>query len=107
MRSLALAALVCLLLPALAGHAQAPVTSSLPASPPEDAALVRMLRAGGFVLYVRHAATDFSKNDAAMTSYEDCASQRNLTEEGRAAARRVGEAIKELGIPVARVYASP
>ena len=27
---------------------------------------------GGYVLYFRHAATDFSQNDARMTSFEDC-----------------------------------
>jgi hypothetical protein len=43
-----------------------------------DPALVQKLREGGYVLYMRHAATDFSQNDSRMTSYEDCANQRNL-----------------------------
>jgi hypothetical protein len=85
-------------------HAQ---PSSLPVNTLGDAALVRALKGGGLVLYIRHASTDFSKNDAAMTSYEDCASQRNLTDQGRAEARRIGEALRKLRIPVQRVYASP
>ncbi|MSQ64153.1 MAG: hypothetical protein EXR33_10055 [Betaproteobacteria bacterium] len=65
------------------------------------------LRKGGYVLYIRHASTDFSKNDAKMTSYEDCASQRNLTDKGRDEARAVGAQIRRLGIPIGKVYASP
>jgi phosphohistidine phosphatase SixA len=42
-----------------------------------------------------------------MTSYEDCSTQRNLTEKGRAEARAIGEAIRELNIPIGKVRASP
>jgi phosphohistidine phosphatase SixA len=72
-----------------------------------DAALLGELRHGGYVLYLRHASTDFSQNDARMTSYEDCANQRNLTDKGREEARAVGEHIKRLKIPIGRVFASP
>ena len=65
------------------------------------------LRAGGYVLYMRHASTDFGQNDAQMTSYEDCAHQRNLTDKGRAEARAVGEQVRRLHIPVGQVLASP
>jgi broad specificity phosphatase PhoE len=65
------------------------------------------LRQGGYVLYMRHASTDFSQNDSRMTSYEDCASQRNLTDKGRAEARAVGEQVRRLRIPVGPVLASP
>jgi hypothetical protein len=70
-------------------------------------ALLNELRAGGFVLYMRHASTDFSQNDSAMKSYADCANQRNLTDKGRAEARAVGEHVKRLGIPIGAVLASP
>lgn len=69
--------------------------------------LVAALRKGGYVLYVRHASTDFSRNDAGMTSFEDCASQRPLTDKGRDEARALGAHIKRLGIPIGTVYASP
>ena len=78
---------------------------SIAAAQPPD--LVERLRAGGYVLYVRHASTDFSRNDAAMTSYSDCASQRNLTDKGRAEARAIGEHVKRLRIPIGSVLASP
>jgi phosphohistidine phosphatase SixA len=72
-----------------------------------DPALLRQLREGGYVLYMRHASTDFSKNDSAMTSYEDCASQRNLTDKGRDEARAVGAHVRRLRIPIGSVLASP
>jgi phosphohistidine phosphatase SixA len=68
---------------------------------------LRSLREGGYVFYLRHASTDFSQNDASMKSYEDCASQRNLTDKGRDEARAIGEHVKRLGIPIGAVHASP
>jgi broad specificity phosphatase PhoE len=38
---------------------------------------------------------------------DDCATQRNLTEEGRRAARRLGEGFRARGIGVERVRSSP
>jgi hypothetical protein len=72
-----------------------------------DAAIVQQLRQGGYVLYMRHASTDFSQNDARMSSYEDCANQRNLTDQGRAEAREIGAHVKRLRIPIGEVLASP
>ena len=69
--------------------------------------LVSELRRGGYILYLRHTATDFSKNDQGMTSFEDCTTQRNLTDAGREQARRIGEQLRRLQIPVGRVLASP
>ena len=65
------------------------------------------LRKGGYVLYIRHTSTDFGRNDAQMSSFEDCASQRPLTDKGRDEARAIAGHIKRLGIPIGTVYASP
>lgn len=78
-----------------------------PAAAQPDAALVQELRQGGYVLYLRHASTDFSQNDSRMTSYEDCSTQRNLTDKGRTEARELGAQVKRLAIPIGTVYASP
>jgi len=83
------------------------LSSPDPAHALEGAALVRALRGGGFTLYFRHTATDFSQNDRAMTGYDECATQRNLSEAGRAQARAIGEAIRSLALPVGEVVASP
>jgi len=71
------------------------------------AALLQTLRGGGLILYFRHTSTDFGQNDDAMSGYEDCARQRNLTDNGRDEARRIGAAIKRLDIPIGDVLASP
>lgn len=72
-----------------------------------DPSIADKLRGGGYVLFMRHTSTDFSQNDARMTSYEDCTGQRNLTDQGRAEARAIGEHLKRLRIPVGEVLASP
>jgi broad specificity phosphatase PhoE len=71
------------------------------------ASLLAALKAGGLVLYFRHASTDFGQSDDQMTGYEDCAKQRNLTDAGRAEARAIGASIQRLGIPIGDVLASP
>jgi len=73
----------------------------------QGAALVRALREGGLVIYFRHTATDFSKNDQNMRDYEDCANQRPLTDQGRRDARAIGQRIAELQLPLGIVKASP
>jgi hypothetical protein len=83
------------------------LSSPDPAHALEGAALVRELRSGGYTLYFRHTATDFSQGDGAMTAYDACATQRNLSEAGRAQAREIGEAIRALALPVGDVVASP
>jgi len=72
-----------------------------------DPALAGELRNGGYVLYIRHTSTDFSKDDTRMASFEDCANQRPLTDKGRDEARSIAGHIKRLGIPIDKVFASP
>jgi phosphohistidine phosphatase SixA len=81
--------------------------SSLPSRELPPAELLAELRKGGYILYFRHAATDFSRNDEKMKSFDDCDNQRNLIDQGRADARALGAAIRDLRIPVERVLASP
>jgi phosphohistidine phosphatase SixA len=101
-------ALAALLLGAPAGSQTAELQrSSIPSRDLPPAELLAELLKGGYILYFRHAATDFSQNDERMKSYEDCANQRNLIERGRSDARAAAAAIRRLGIPVERVLASP
>ncbi|RJQ77894.1 MAG: histidine phosphatase family protein [Desulfobacteraceae bacterium] len=73
-------------------------------------ALVEALRQGGFNIYFRHAATDWSQDDyiSAQGDWTSCDPQkmRQLSAQGRAAAQRIGEAMRRLGIPVGRVFSS-
>jgi hypothetical protein len=71
------------------------------------AALARALRSGGYTLYFRHTATDLSQQDRPTFAPGDCKSQRNLSPTGRAQARRIGQAIAAMKLPVGEVLASP
>lgn len=99
------AALLLVLALALDAHGQD--RSSAPQHDLSPDAIASELKKGGYVLYFRHAATDFSQNDSKSGGPEDCANQRNLSARGRAEARAIGEAMKTLGIAVARAVASP
>lgn len=83
--------------------------SSAPSGPGALAAgdVARALRQGGYVIYFRHTATDFSKNDAASSSYGDCGNQRLLSPAGQATAAIIGRQISALKLPVTEVLASP
>jgi phosphohistidine phosphatase SixA len=72
-----------------------------------DEALWNLLRGGGQVLFIRHASTTPGVGDPDGFRLEDCASQRNLSEEGRAEARRLGELMRRQKVPIASVVSSP
>lgn len=56
---------------------------------------------------MRHASTEPGLGDPPGFRLDDCATQRNLSEAGRAEARRVAERFKRERVPIERVYASP
>lgn len=64
------------------------------------------LREGGHVLLMRHAQTDAGIGDPPGFKLDDCSTQRNLSEEGRAQARRTGEAFRRNGIILSEVRSS-
>jgi phosphohistidine phosphatase SixA len=66
---------------------------------------VAALRAGGFVLYMRHAITDRSQVDTGRLG--DRAGQRNLSAAGIAQARALSEAMARLQIPLRPIRSSP
>lgn len=74
-------------------------------------ALVQALRGGGYTMYFRHAATEWSQSDQVSRAGDwsscDPARIRQLSDEGRRAAQSVGEAIRALAIPIGRVLSSP
>jgi len=67
----------------------------------------KALERGGRVVLMRHAITTSGVGDPPGMRLEDCATQRNLTDEGRAHARAIGEAFRERRIAVDRVFSSP
>jgi phosphohistidine phosphatase SixA len=68
--------------------------------------LLPELKQGGYVLVVRHVATDDSQKDVYPFAFDDMKKQRQLSEEGRKFAREMGGAMKALGIRLDQVYTS-
>lgn len=64
------------------------------------------LRRGGLVLLVRHARTVPGTGDPPGFRLDDCATQRNLSEAGRAEARAIGAELRRRRVPVERVMTS-
>jgi len=92
-----------LLLLALAARLAWPAAGS----PADEEQLWRLLAGGGQVVLVRHAVTTPGLGDPPGMRLEDCATQRNLSNEGRDEARRLGAAFRARGIPVLRLLSSP
>lgn len=66
---------------------------------------VDQLDDGGRVLMIHHAYVPGTGDPADFTN-GDCATQRNLNDQGRAQARDIGAWLRERGISTARVYSS-
>ena len=71
-----------------------------------DADLWQRLQAGGYVLLIRHAATDPGIGDPPGFRLAACSTQRNLSEQGRRDARAIGTALRNRGIPLGPVLSS-
>jgi phosphohistidine phosphatase SixA len=59
------------------------------------------------VIYLRHAKTDRSRDDALQPVLSDCATQRLLSPDGEQQADELGQALQALNIPVDQIYCSP
>ena len=70
-------------------------------------AIATALRAGGYVIVMRHASSPRSPPDAALANTDNTQRERQLDEVGRASARDMGEALRRLGIPIGEVLSSP
>jgi len=69
--------------------------------------LLNSLRQGGYILYVRHGEATVGEDQPNLV-FEDCSTQRNLSEKGKRQALLFGESIRKLRIPVEiPVQASP
>jgi broad specificity phosphatase PhoE len=72
-----------------------------------DEAGIAALKAGGHVAIVRHGLTTPEFGDPPGFRLDDCATQRNLVDEGREQARKLGRFLRERGIVIERVLSSP
>jgi phosphohistidine phosphatase SixA len=69
--------------------------------------LMEALREGGYTILIRHAATQEFTPDPNLLDIDDCSTQRNLSDEGKRQAERIGRSFEKLGIPVGEVLSSP
>lgn len=72
----------------------------------DDKDIAQALRAGGLVLVVRHGATFPDKADTDPLNFDNIAAQRNLNDKGKALAKAFGDAVRQAGVPVGKVYTS-
>jgi phosphohistidine phosphatase SixA len=90
---------VCLAGLALTGRAAAQV--------PTGDALLHALRQGGCVIVMRHASSPRQVPDKATANADNVNLERQLDEAGRTSATAMGNALRDLKIPVGRVFTSP
>lgn len=69
--------------------------------------LVDALRQGGYVIVMRHASSPQTPPDKGHANPDNIRLERQLDEAGRAAATAMGNALRELKIPVGMVLTSP
>lgn len=67
--------------------------------------LIQQMGAGGVVLMIRHAVAP-GIGDPDNFKLDDCATQRNLDEQGREQARAIGEWLRARGIENVKLYSS-
>ena len=81
-------------------------TAMTGAAAANDKDIAQALRAGGLVIVVRHGATFPDKADTDPLNFDNIAAQRNLNDKGKALAKAFGDALRQAGIPVGKVYTS-
>src|SRR6516162_9196893 len=72
----------------------------------DNSNVVQALRAGGLVIVVRHGATFPDQADTDPLNFDNIAAQRNLNDKGKALAKAFGDAMRQAGVPVGKVYTS-
>jgi broad specificity phosphatase PhoE len=72
----------------------------------DDSNVVQALRAGGSIIVVRHGATFPDQADTDPLNFDNIAAQRNLNDKGKALAKAFGDAIRQAGVPVGKVFTS-
>ncbi|MFC5528191.1 histidine phosphatase family protein [Cohnella yongneupensis] len=76
-------------------------------SRPANPSLLNSLRQGGYILYVKHGEATVGADQPNLV-LGDCATQRNLSEEGKELSLLFGKSLRSLRIPVQTpVQASP
>jgi phosphohistidine phosphatase SixA len=81
-------------------------SGTAPTKPSNLEELVTDMKKGGYVIVLRHGATNADQADTDPFHLDNIGSQRLLSEKGRDVAKRVGDSFRTLGIPLGKVYSS-
>ena len=65
------------------------------------------MRAGGYVILMRHASSPRNPPDAGTANPDNPKLERQLDEAGRSSAVALGEALRQLRLPIGQVLSSP
>jgi phosphohistidine phosphatase SixA len=68
--------------------------------------LLPSLQQGGYVIVLRHGATEPSQQDVYPLDDRDMSKQRQLSAQGKEVARQTGSALQTLAIPIGKAYTS-
>jgi broad specificity phosphatase PhoE len=79
---------------------------AVPSAYAQDKDIAQALRAGDLVIVVRHGATFPDQADTDPFNFDNIAAQRNLNDKGKALAKAFGDALRQAGVPVGKVYTS-
>jgi len=66
-----------------------------------------LLKKTGYVIYLRHAATDHSQDDKVPVDLNDCTTQRNLSEKGITQSKSIADYLKRNNIKIGKALSSP
>jgi phosphohistidine phosphatase SixA len=81
-------------------------SSAAPGKPMDLEELVTDMKKGGYVIVLRHGATNADQADTDPFHLDNIGAQRVLSDKGRDVAKRVGDSFRTLGIPLGKVYSS-
>ena len=75
-------------------------------TPPAAANVLKLLRDGGYVIVLRHGATNADQADTEPLNPDIVTAQRQLSDKGRTDAKAVGDAFRDAGVPIGKSYSS-
>lgn len=87
----------------IAAYYQMPIANGQTA---DIKSIIANLKKGGYVIVLRHGATNRDQADTDPLNHSNVSKQRLLSVKGKEQARQVGESFKKLSLPIGKVYTS-
>ena len=79
---------------------------AVPTASADDKDIAQALRAGDLVIVVRHGSTFPDQADTDPLNFDNIGAQRNLNDKGKGLAKAFGDALRQAGVPIGKVYTS-